>query len=174
MRQGVTPRGVEAVSKYFIAQAVARAFLLLGIVFRFFTKGEIDLFSSYNYLSYVMILGGLFIKIAVVPNPFWFIDTVSGLNLVQRFYVVITSKLVPIYLFISLLNFNLKSFLLTVGIFSIGIGRFLGIKQTNVRKIVALSSIAHLGWLIVGFPFLEIYECLFVFFCYLLMVIPLL
>lgn len=174
MRQRGTPRRVEAVSKYFVAQAVASAFLLLGVVLRFFFTGKIDLFSEYKTLSYVFILRGLFIKIAVIPNPFWFIDTVRGLKLIQGFYVVITSKLVPIYLFITLLSINIKIFLMAVGLFSIAVGSFLGLKQTNVRKIIALSSIAHLGWLVVGLPYLDTFECLFVFICYLLMVIPLL
>jgi NADH:ubiquinone oxidoreductase subunit 2 (subunit N) len=145
MSQEGSPRRVEAVSKYFVAQAIARAFVLLGIVLQFSFKGSVEIFRDYKGISYIFLIIGLFIKLAVVPNPFWFVDTIRGLNLIQGFYVVIASKIIPIYLFIKLCRLQTKSFLGFVGIFSVALGRLLGLNQTKIRKIVAFSSIAHLG-----------------------------
>lgn len=57
-------------SKYFIAQAIARAFLLLGVVYRYYKIGEVGLFSEYDLFSYALIMVGLFLKIAVIPKPY--------------------------------------------------------------------------------------------------------
>lgn len=67
---GLTPRTVEGVSKYYVIQAVASALLLLGVLIRFLLSGEVRLFGNYGGISYVLILLGLFMKIAVFPKPF--------------------------------------------------------------------------------------------------------
>ena len=132
-------------SKYFIAQALARAFLLLGIVYRYYKVGEINLFSDYDFFSYSLIMIGLFLKIAVVPNPYWFIDSIRGLKFFEGFYIIIMSKIIPIYLYITLSSGVFSKMLLFVGVSSIAVGRILALNQTKTRKIIALSSIAHLG-----------------------------
>ena len=66
----LTPRGVEAIAKYFLLQALASAFLLIGIRYRYYSLGLVSFFSEYKSISYVFILFGLMIKIAVFPNPF--------------------------------------------------------------------------------------------------------
>ena len=170
----LVPRRVERLTKYFIAQAMASAFVLLGIVYRIFALGEVDLFSKYNTLSYGFIMLGLLVKIAAIPNPFWFIDVVRGLKLVEGFYVVVASKIVPIYLYILLRKDLFSSFLVLVGAGSVLVGSLMIIKQTNIRKIVALSSISHLGWLILGLPNLGFQLRLLIFVAYLIMVLPLL
>jgi NADH:ubiquinone oxidoreductase subunit 2 (subunit N) len=57
-------------TKYYIIQAVARAILLLGLLCRYYLGGDLEVFSYYGGFSFVLILVGLFIKIAVLPNPF--------------------------------------------------------------------------------------------------------
>jgi NADH-quinone oxidoreductase subunit N len=47
-----------------------------------------------------------------------------------------------------------------------------GIKQTKVRKLIAFSSIAHLGWLLLGLPLLSGKYCLFILLCYVVMILP--
>jgi NADH:ubiquinone oxidoreductase subunit 2 (subunit N) len=63
-------------------------------------------------------------------------------------------------------------FLIVVGVGTVAIGRLLGVNQTSVRKIIALSSVAHLGWLILGFSTLTQKGCFFIFLCYIVTVLP--
>lgn len=134
-------------------------------------RGRLSVFSEYSSYSYGLILVGLFIKLAAFPNPFWFIDVIRGVGLLRGFYVVIMSKVIPVYLYIKIRG-AFKNFLLCVGLVTAAIGRVCGIKQTNVRKIIAFSSVAHLGWLLLGFPSLSGEYCAFVFLCYVVMVFP--
>jgi len=94
------------------------------------------------------------IKLAVFPNPFWFVDVVSGLGLRERFFVVVVSKIGPLYLFFILSRRRQLSVFLIIGLFSAFLGSVLGTNQTGLRKIVALSSIANLGWFVVCLPFM--------------------
>uniref|UniRef100_A0AAU6PX08 NADH-ubiquinone oxidoreductase chain 2 n=1 Tax=Ophionereis sp. TaxID=3135531 RepID=A0AAU6PX08_9ECHI len=169
----LTPRGVEAIAKYFILQALASAFLLIGISYRYYSLGSVSFFSSYNEVSYVFILMGLMIKIAVFPNPFWFIDVVGGLSLFRSVYVVVLSKFIPLYLYGCLISNKFVICVLLIGVVTIFLATVAGTNQTSLRKVIAYSSIAHLGWMLVGFPFLGSFVCLFIFFSYVLMISPL-
>jgi len=79
----------------------------------------------------------------------------------------------PVIIFIIIVDMSLPLWLCVVGLGSVFMGRVLGINQTRVRKIIALSSIAHLGWLVVGLPWLSVSQGFFIFLCYLRMVVPL-
>nr|YP_009680572.1 NADH dehydrogenase subunit 2 [Ophioplocus japonicus]QDH07346.1 NADH dehydrogenase subunit 2 [Ophioplocus japonicus] len=169
----LSPRAVESTSKYFIIQAVASVFLLSGVLVRYYLLGEILLFSEYEIFSYGLVMLGLLVKLAVFPNPFWFVDVVSGLSLFRSVYVILLSKVVPLYLYVCLSGGLWAFWFVVVGVSSVVVGSVLGINQTSVRKVVALSSVSHLGWMVAGFPFLSWFLCFFVFFGYVLMVIPL-
>nr|YP_009730163.1 NADH dehydrogenase subunit 2 [Amphiura sinicola]QHT54219.1 NADH dehydrogenase subunit 2 [Amphiura sinicola] len=168
-----TPRTVESVAKYYIINAVASIILLSGILIRYFVSGSLLIFSSYSGISYFLIILGLLIKIAVFPNPFWFIEVISGIGLLRGFYVLIISKIIPLYLFINLVLPN-EIFLWGSGLSAVLLGSIYGLNQTNIRKLIALSSVAHLGWLIVGLPNLSLLECLLIILIYLIMIFPLL
>nr|YP_010429267.1 NADH dehydrogenase subunit 2 [Ophiactis savignyi]USQ67433.1 NADH dehydrogenase subunit 2 [Ophiactis savignyi] len=148
------PRNVEAVSKYFVLQAVAGVIILFGVLLRWGGSGVLFVWGDYSFLCYGLILFGLLVKLAVFPNPFWFVDVVSGLSLGRSVYVVVVSKLGPLYLYFTLSEGAQSIGLLLIGLFSAFLGSALGTNQFSVRKIVALSSIANLGWFIVCLPFL--------------------
>lgn len=170
----IRPRRVEGIVKYFVSQAIAGVLILVGFICRFYEQGLVKVSLGYSSLSWGLVVLGLLVKIAAVPNPFWFIDSLSGLKLIEGFYLVIMSKIIPVYLYIILfkeVSFNLIMF---IGVGTVGYGRVMIIKQTRVRKIVAYSSVSQLGWLLLGLPFLAFNEGVMVFVCYLLMVFPLL
>nr|CBH40110.1 NADH dehydrogenase subunit 2 [Ophiocomina nigra] len=167
-----SPRGVESTVKYFVVQALASVVLLMGILYSSETNGFSLIFSSYDMVSYSLILGAIFIKLAVFPNPFWFVDVVSGLDFARGAYVVILSKLIPVYLY-YLVGGNLGFIVILVGLSSALYGGLLGINQTNIRKVIALSSVSHMGWVVLSFPVLSGLGCFFVFFSYGLMLVPL-
>jgi len=170
--QSGTPRGVEAAAKYFVTQAVARRFLLVGILRRFFVSGGFDLFGSYDMISYFFFMLGVFIKMAVLPNPFWLVDVVRGVSLSRAFFVIIGSKIIPVYLFICLSGRRFLGGLSVLGLFSVFLGSVLGINQISIRKILAFSSVAHMGWMVSCFACLSGWYCAVLFLCYALSLLP--
>nr|YP_010729369.1 NADH dehydrogenase subunit 2 [Ophioleila elegans]WED07074.1 NADH dehydrogenase subunit 2 [Ophioleila elegans] len=171
--QYISPRVSESVAKYFIMQTVASVVLLFGILTRFWLLNTLSFYGTYNLFSYLFILLGLLVKLAVFPNPFWFVDVVSGLPFSQIFYVVIISKLAPLYL-IYHISGGAELLFGAVGLFSVLVGSILGTNQTNIRKIVALSSISNLGWFICCVPYISGNTLLFAFVGYIFMILPLL
>lgn len=169
-----TPRAVEASSKYFMVQSIARSLLLAGLLGHFLIRGTFCIFTKYHRISYCLILSGLFVKLAVFPNPFWFVDVVRGVSLLRSTLVVVISKIIPLYLFLCLSKTGWLLVLAVVGVRRAGFSSFLAIKQTNVRKIIALSSISNVGWMVVCFPIMRFDVCVFLFFCYIVMVLPVL
>ena len=172
--QDLSPRRVEGLSKYYIIKAVASVLIIGGAVIRYLFWGESKVIGDYVGLPLILVLLGLFIKLAVFPNPYWFVDVVRGFKMLRSFYIIIVSKIVPVYLYIVLVK-NSHSYILTlVGVVSILVGRISGVRQKSIRKIVAYSSIRHFGWLVIGLPWLTLEGCLFVFVCYFVMLLPIL
>lgn len=173
LRRKVNPRSVEASRKYFIIQSIARLLFLFGIMCHFLEVGNLELFSYYRKFSYLVILISILIKLAVFPNPFWVVDVMRGIRFLEGIYVLVLSKVIPIYLYSLLVGASYTYCVIILGLISIMFGSILGVNQTKVRKIVALSSISHMGWLIVGFPYLSYVVSLYVFILYIIMLIPL-
>lgn len=81
----------------------------------------------------------------MAPFHFWFPNVIEGLNWINNFILITWQKIAPIILLSFCLNLFL--FNLTI-IFSIFIGALGGLNQTSLRKLMAFSSINHLGWLL--------------------------
>lgn len=149
LSSNINPRSIEASTKYFLFQAASRVILLLGILLRHYRSENLLVQGSYKIVEITIILFALTIKIGIFPNHFWFIDVMKGVNFSKGFFVGIISKIIPLYIVITLSK-NSSLFLLTIiGILSVLIGSIFGVQQTQLRKLIALSSIAHLGWIIV-------------------------
>nr|YP_009700157.1 NADH dehydrogenase subunit 2 [Ophiura sarsii]QEP94709.1 NADH dehydrogenase subunit 2 [Ophiura sarsii]QHT54206.1 NADH dehydrogenase subunit 2 [Ophiura sarsii]QYF07892.1 NADH dehydrogenase subunit 2 [Ophiura sarsii] len=146
-----TPRSIEATSKYFLFQAMGSAILLLGILFRTYSTGNLSIVGTYNDFELLLLGFALTMKMGIFPNHFWFIDVMQGLNFMGGFFVAIVSKIIPVYLIIIISNQSSKNILLLIGISSVLIGSIFGVQQTQLRKLIALSSVAHLGWMIIFF-----------------------
>ncbi len=166
-------RNLESTSKYFVTQALASVVLLIGLLSRFYFDNTFKLIGKYSYLSYRLILLGLLIKLGVFPNPYWFIDVVRGVSYSRLIYIVVLSKVGPLYLLFVMAD--LDTFLITafVGIITALVFALMGIKQPNLRKLVAFSSVATLGWFVVCLPLITRFRAIFCFLGYVFSVIPL-
>jgi NADH:ubiquinone oxidoreductase subunit 2 (subunit N) len=69
----------------------------------------------------------------------------KGVKFSRGFFVGIVSKIIPLYVIISIAKSSSFFLLRIIGAFSVLIGSILGVQQTQLRKLIALSSIAHLG-----------------------------
>uniref|UniRef100_U6C399 NADH-ubiquinone oxidoreductase chain 2 n=2 Tax=Chlamydoselachus anguineus TaxID=27585 RepID=U6C399_CHLAN len=142
------PRAVEATTKYFLTQATASILLLFASVTNAWISGEWSLLEMNNPMSATLTTIALALKIGLAPMHFWLPEVLQGLNLMTGLILTTWQKLAPFAILLQLyplLNYNL---LLFMGISSTLIGGWGGLNQTQLRKILAYSSIAHLGWMI--------------------------
>ena len=151
LRIKVAPRSIEATRKYFLFQAIGRAMLLFGILLRRRKTDGLLILGSYKTFELIIFTFALTIKMGMFPNHFWFIDVMQGLNFIRGFFVAIISKIIPIYLIFIMRGTQRLNIFTILGIFSIVIGSVFGVQQTQLRKLIALSSVAHLGWMIIIF-----------------------
>lgn len=132
----------EASIKYFITQALASTFILLSIIL--LSLNESILFTNKTY--FLIINSALLIKIGAAPFHFWFPEVLEGLRWTNRFIILTWQKVAPIILLIY--NASLNYFIITIIILRILIRGIMGLNQISLRKILAFSSINHIGWII--------------------------
>lgn len=147
----VTPRSIEATSKYFLFNAIGRVFLLLGVLIRAYGSGSLLIGGPYKLIEIRIIVFALTMKVGVFPKHFWFIDVMQGVKFYAGFFVAIVSKIVPLYIIVAIRKEYIFVILKVVGVISVVIGSIFGVQQTQLRKLIALSSVTHLGWMIILF-----------------------
>uniref|UniRef100_A0A0G3F834 NADH-ubiquinone oxidoreductase chain 2 n=1 Tax=Telmatobufo australis TaxID=93483 RepID=A0A0G3F834_9NEOB len=142
------PRAIEAATKYFLTQAAASAMILFSSTLNAWTTGEWAISHLTDPTSSIMLSIALAMKLGLAPLHFWLPEVLQGLTLINGLILSTWQKLAPMALFLQLsqsLNLNL---IMALGITSTLIGGWGGINQTQLRKVMAFSSIAHLGWMV--------------------------
>nr|WNH17877.1 NADH dehydrogenase subunit 2 [Centroscyllium nigrum] len=142
------PRAVEAATKYFLTQATASALLLFASITNAWTLGEWSLLEMLNPTSAALATIALALKIGIAPMHFWLPEVLQGLNLTTGLILATWQKLAPFAILLQLYPLLNSNLLLFLGVLSIVVGGWGGLNQTQLRKILAYSSIAHLGWMI--------------------------
>nr|AYO99686.1 NADH dehydrogenase subunit 2 [Ophiosteira sp. Op725.7] len=173
LSSNISPRSIESTNKYFLFQATGSIILLTGILIRLFFSGNILLQGNYNWIEYSIIVISLCIKMGIFPTHFWFVDVMQGINFWSGFFIVIPSKIIPIYIIINISNSFAIILLSIIGVISVIIGSILGVHQIQLRKLIALSSIAHLGWIVITFPNINNWFGMILFLSYTIMITPL-
>nr|AAZ16149.1 NADH dehydrogenase subunit 2 [Eurycea aquatica] len=143
------PRAAEAATKYFLTQAAASTLLLFATTLNAWYTGEWTISCMQNTAPSLMLMIALMIKLAVAPFHMWLPDVIQGLNLMTCLILLTWQKLAPMTLLIQIGSELNSTLLTTFGILSIILGGWGGLNQPQVRKIMAYSSIAHLGWMTV-------------------------
>nr|WAK99171.1 NADH dehydrogenase subunit 2 [Paramesotriton longliensis] len=142
------PRSTESATKYFLTQATASALVLFSTIMNAWMMGEWTITSMNHYTSTTILTIALAIKLGVAPFHLWLPDVLQGLNMMTCLILSTWQKLAPMALLILTshqLNTNL---LILMALTSMVVGGWGGLNQTQTRKIMAYSSIAHLGWII--------------------------
>nr|YP_010263720.1 NADH dehydrogenase subunit 2 [Oyamia seminigra]UIX54775.1 NADH dehydrogenase subunit 2 [Oyamia seminigra] len=135
----------EASLKYFLTQALASATLLFTVVFAALMYSYPNSLISPNLFLNTLINSSLLLKMGAAPFHFWFTGVMEGLSWMNGFLLLTWQKIAPLMLLSY--NLSLNMFTVFVIISSIMIGSLGGLNQTSLRKIMAYSSINHLGWL---------------------------
>jgi NADH-quinone oxidoreductase subunit N len=167
--QRTSERSIEAGVKYLILAAASSAFLLFGMAIMYAELGTMEIArmslliggeaSSILVLTgLAMIVVGVGFKLAVVPFHMWTPDVYEGAPAPVTAFIATVSKggmfaLLMRYFSRLGLHDSGSLFLLfaIIAVVSMLAGNLLALLQTNVKRILAYSSIAHLGYLLVAF-----------------------
>nr|YP_002290754.1 NADH dehydrogenase subunit 2 [Elassoma zonatum]BAG74839.1 NADH dehydrogenase subunit 2 [Elassoma zonatum] len=152
MAQHHHPRAVEATTKYFLTQATAAAMLLFAATTNAWLTGEWQLQEMSHPVPITLITLALGLKIGLAPTHAWLPDVLQGLDLTTGLILATWQKLAPFALLYQIQNLN-PTLLIFLGVLSTLVGGWGGLNQTQLRKILAYSSIAHLGWMVLVLKF---------------------
>nr|UOK93206.1 NADH dehydrogenase subunit 2 [Myiarchus cinerascens]UOK93207.1 NADH dehydrogenase subunit 2 [Myiarchus cinerascens]UOK93208.1 NADH dehydrogenase subunit 2 [Myiarchus cinerascens]UOK93209.1 NADH dehydrogenase subunit 2 [Myiarchus cinerascens]UOK93210.1 NADH dehydrogenase subunit 2 [Myiarchus cinerascens] len=143
------PRAIEASTKYFLVQATASTLLLFSSASNAWFTGQWDITQLTHPVSCTLLTTAISMKLGLVPFHFWFPEILQGSSLLTSLLLATIMKFPPIILLL-LTSPSLNPTLLSMmAIASAALGGWMGLNQTQVRKIMAFSSISHLGWMII-------------------------
>uniref|UniRef100_A0AAU6QF25 NADH-ubiquinone oxidoreductase chain 2 n=1 Tax=Gatzara jubilaea TaxID=3114391 RepID=A0AAU6QF25_9NEOP len=132
----------EASLKYFIVQALASTTLLFVVLMLTFNQ---NFLPQYNLHLNIILNSALLMKMGAAPFHSWFPEVMEGLSWWMSFILMTWQKIAPMILisYCFLYKFITIAIILSITIGSIG-----GFNQTNLRSLMAYSSINHLGWML--------------------------
>lgn len=162
----------EAGLKYVLFGAASSAVMLYGISVLYALSGSFDLYNSgvpFGLLhaqpvavafGVIMVLAGIGFKLSFVPLHFWVPDIYQGaptpvtawLSTLPKIagFALLINFLLPFILMTDWNVFDFKIFISVVGIITMIAGNFAAVLQTNVKRLLAYSSIAHTGFILIG------------------------
>nr|YP_010118242.1 NADH dehydrogenase subunit 2 [Stichopus chloronotus]QQY85609.1 NADH dehydrogenase subunit 2 [Stichopus chloronotus]USH58733.1 NADH dehydrogenase subunit 2 [Stichopus chloronotus] len=140
-------RSTEATLKYFLVQAFSAALLLNGAVLNLWASNSWSLPEISSPLCYYTISTALIIKLGLAPCHFWFPDVLSGITFPNVVIIACWQKIAPMFLLLSLSSRIPSEAFILCSILSVLVGGWGGLNQISTRKILAYSSISHLGWI---------------------------
>nr|AFQ38214.1 NADH dehydrogenase subunit 2 [Conirostrum speciosum] len=141
------PRAIEAATKYFLTQAAASALVLFSSMTNAWQTGQWDITQLTHPTSCLILTAAIAMKLGLVPFHFWFPEVLQGSPLTTGLLLSTIMKLPPIaLLYMTSPSLN-PTLLTTLAILSTALGGWMGLNQTQIRKILAFSSISHLGWM---------------------------
>nr|QPP11522.1 NADH dehydrogenase subunit 2 [Hydrolagus cf. deani JK-2023] len=143
------PRAVEATTKYFLTQATASALLLFASITNAWMTGQWSILEMENMTAITLVTLALALKLGLAPMHFWLPEVLQGLDLKTGLILSTWQKLAPFIILVQISPALNPNIMITLALLSTLIGGWGGLNQTQLRKILAYSSIAHLGWMTV-------------------------
>nr|WGN91015.1 NADH-ubiquinone oxidoreductase chain 2 [Draco iskandari] len=140
------PRAIEAATKYFLAQTVASCLLLSSAIINAWQTGSWDILQMTNKYTSTITLIAIAMKAGAVPLHFWLPEVMQGSTMYTAMMISTWQKMAPMALLYLMSNHMEPTATLTLGMLSTTIGGWGGINQTQLRKMMAYSSITNLGW----------------------------
>nr|APC45371.1 NADH dehydrogenase subunit II [Cinnyris afer]QIT07191.1 NADH dehydrogenase subunit II [Cinnyris afer]QXO33332.1 NADH dehydrogenase subunit 2 [Cinnyris afer] len=141
------PRAIEAATKYFLTQAAASTLVLFSSMTNAWHTGQWDITQLTHPTSCLILTSAISMKLGLVPFHFWFPEVLQGSPLTTGLLLSTVMKLPPLtLLYLTSPSLN-STVLVTMAILSAALGGWMGLNQTQTRKIMAFSSISHLGWM---------------------------
>nr|Q330B1.1 RecName: Full=NADH-ubiquinone oxidoreductase chain 2; AltName: Full=NADH dehydrogenase subunit 2 [Boneia bidens]AAS91446.1 NADH dehydrogenase subunit 2 [Boneia bidens] len=147
LMKNYNPRSMEASTKYFLTQATASMLLMLAIIINLLYSGQWSITKPLNQTASIIMTLAMAMKLGLSPFHFWVPEVTQGIQLSSGLILLTWQKLAPmsiLYQIFPTINLNL---MLLMSVLSVAIGGWGGLNQTQLRKIMAYSSIAHMGWM---------------------------
>jgi NADH-quinone oxidoreductase subunit N len=155
----------EAAMKLIISSAFSSGLLLFGISMLYGTTGTL-IFSELPHtlngtnlqlFAFVLLLAGFAFKISVVPFHLWTADVYEGAPVAVTSFLSVISKGAVLFVFVSVLYTVFKpladawyNMLFILSVLTIIIGNLFALRQENFKRFLAFSSIAQVGFILVG------------------------
>ena len=162
-------KAVEAAMKYFVLGALASGLLLYGMSMIYGATGSLDLKEIALHISQVQekdlvllmgvvfIIVGLAFKLGAVPFHMWVPDVYAGAPTPMTLFISSAPKLAGFAMIMRLLvegmgdlHLYWQDFLVVLAVLSMVIGNVAAIAQANLKRMLAYSTIAHMGFLLLG------------------------
>ena len=159
----------EAAMKYFILGALASGMLLYGMSIIYGVTGSLalstiastiqadDLNNTVLSFGLVFIVIGVAFKLGAVPFHMWLPDVYEGAPTAMTLFIATTPKLAAFAMMIRLLVEGLgelqpywQDMLIMLAVLSITLGNVVAIAQTNLKRMLAYSTISHVGFILLG------------------------
>src|SRR5437016_4512764 len=183
------PITLEAGVKYLVLSALSTAFLVYGIAWVFGVTGQTNLHRIAEVLinpdtdrgavslGMVFVLVALGFKIAAVPFQIWVPDVYQGAPTPVTAYLSVGSKAAGFVVLLRvLLPFltlpQTQRMLVLVALLTLIYGNLAALPQTNLKRLLAYSSIAHAGYLLIGVACFDVRAITFYLVAYLLLTLP--
>nr|UPH84146.1 NADH dehydrogenase subunit 2 [Cystophora cristata] len=141
------PRATEASTKYFLTQATASMLLMMGIIINLMFSGQWTISKIPNPIASGLMTIALAMKLGMAPFHFWVPEVAQGIPLSSGMILLTWQKIAPLSILYQISPSINPKLLVTMAIASVLIGGWGGLNQTQLRKILAYSSIAHMGWM---------------------------
>nr|YP_015435.1 NADH dehydrogenase subunit 2 [Scutigera coleoptrata]CAD45011.2 NADH dehydrogenase subunit 2 [Scutigera coleoptrata] len=132
----------EATLKYFLVQSLASSMFLFWTIFNFMQSNWFILMTENLNSTTISII--LALKMGAAPFHFWFPPTAEGLSWFNCMILLTWQKVAPLFILMSFNSFSL----VILASFSSIIGAVGSLNQSSLRKLMAYSSINHMGWIL--------------------------
>ena len=159
--------GLEAGIKYFLVGTFASAVMLFGMALLYSASGAtyladmaVELPGIINrpgvVIGLLFTLGGFFFKLAIFPFHFWAPDTYQGASNQVAAYIATASKVAAIAVILRVMAFAgqgsvyLVHALVVLSVVSMTLGNLAAIVQKDIKRMLAFSTIAHSGYVLIG------------------------
>ncbi|MEP7278725.1 MAG: NADH-quinone oxidoreductase subunit N [Bacteroidota bacterium] len=155
----------EGAMKFIISSAFSSGLLLFGISLLYGTTGTLLFTELPSYLNgsplqlfaLVLLIAGIAFKISVVPFHLWTADVYQGSPVAVTAFLSVVSKGASVFIFTSLLYTALKplsqdwyKILFLLSVLTMIVGNLFALRQRNFKRLLAFSSIAQAGFILVG------------------------
>jgi len=163
-------RGSEAAMKYFVLGSMASGMLLYGMSMIYGATGSLDLYEISAAITQrgtddlilvfglVFLVVGLSFKLGVVPFHMWIPDVYHGAPVAVTLFISSVPKMAAFAMAFRLLQTGLgelhgdwQQMLALLAVFSIVLGNLAAIAQSNIKRMLAYSTISHMGFILLGF-----------------------
>jgi NADH-quinone oxidoreductase subunit N len=159
-------KSAEAGGKLIFTSALSSGILLYGISMIYGTTGSVyfpDVMNAFNatplqVLAFIFFFAGMAFKIAIVPFHLWIADVYEGAPINITSYLSVISKGAAVFILMIIfytvfykIALLWRDVLIVTSVLTMTIGNLFAIRQRNIKRFLAFSSIAQAGFILLGF-----------------------